>query len=268
MNVQDYITSGSIESCVLGLADANEQQELMRLCDLYPEIRAARNAFESALEAKALSGAVPPPDFLRNNILAKLAPATKNTPLINLPLEGHSSKPVVNWKKYLVAAGVILLAGSAILNAYLYRQYRKSDGLYNQLLASRQELADNNQSMQTRLRVMEQDMQLISRPDIREIKMQAVNNTNSLTTVYWDVRSRDVFLMVNQLPAPAAGQQYQLWAIVDGVPVNAGMVAGVNQTGLLKMKNIQKAEAFAITLEKSGGSLSPTLTAMFVMGKV
>jgi anti-sigma-K factor RskA len=62
------------------------------------------------------------------------------------------------------------------------------------------------------------------------------------------------------------GKQYQLWAIVDGKPVDAGMVGDCE--GLCKMKVINRAEAFAITLEKEGGSSAPTLTAMYVMGKV
>ncbi|MBC6491604.1 hypothetical protein BC349_11130 [Flavihumibacter stibioxidans] len=45
--------------------------------------------------------------------------------------------------------------------------------------------------------------------------MSAVNNTNSQTTVYRDVISRDVYLMVNLLSQPGAGQQYQLWVIAD-----------------------------------------------------
>ena len=35
-----------------------------------------------------------------------------------------------------------------------------------------------------------------------------------------------------------------------------------------KMKNIPKAQAFAITLEKAGGSAAPTLEQLFVMGNV
>ena len=70
------------------------------------------------------------------------------------------------------------------------------------------------------------------------------------------------------MPQPQAGQQYQLWAIVDGKPVDAGMVEIDPGKALHRMKNIPKAEAFAITLEKAGGSPTPTLTAMFVMGKV
>ena len=53
------------------------------------------------------------------------------------------------------------------------------------------------------------------------------------------------------------GKQYQLWAIVDGKPVDAGVIN--NCIGLCKMKKIDHAEAFAITLEKEGGSPTPTL---------
>ena len=37
---------------------------------------------------------------------------------------------------------------------------------------------------------------------------------------------------------------------------------------LQKMKPFDKADAFAITLEKKGGSTTPTMEAMYVMGKV
>ena len=77
--------------------------------------------------------------------------------------------------------------------------------------------------------------------------------------------------MVNNLPQAAPEKQYQLWAIVDGKPVDAGMVeesADASGKLLLKMHNIPEAQAFAITLEKKGGSPTPTMEAMFVVGKV
>ncbi len=91
-----------------------------------------------------------------------------------------------------------------------------------------------------------------------------------MATVYWDSRSKDVYLLVNNLPKPASQKQYQLWAIVDGKPVDAGMVdlSGSQDNMLLKMRNIPEAQAFAITLEKEGGSPSPTMEAMYVLGKV
>jgi hypothetical protein len=38
--------------------------------------------------------------------------------------------------------------------------------------------------------------------------------------------------------------------------------------GIINMKNIPRAQAFAITLEKKGGSATPNLAMMYVMGRV
>ena len=271
MNVQEYIESGSIESCVLGLADQAEQQELERMCAAYPEVRAARDAFEASLEASAMAGAVAPPPALRDSIFEKitqpdLVSPSQQAPVVEMPAPEASSS--TGWKKYLVAASVILLAGSAALNIYLYNRYQQSDSLYQDLLAQQQKLAENNNNIQTRLDELETDLSRIKNPNVQPIKMTAVNNTNSLTTVYWDKNAAEVYLLVNQLPKPEAGKQYQLWAIVNGKPVDAGVIDLEPGDSLVKMKNIPSAEAFAITLENAGGSQSPTLTAMYVLGKV
>ncbi|OYW78343.1 MAG: hypothetical protein B7Z27_07670 [Sphingobacteriia bacterium 32-37-4] len=80
------------------------------------------------------------------------------------------------------------------------------------------------------------------------------------------MKSKDVYILPNKLPLPANGKQYQLWAIVEGKPVNAGVISDC--AGLCKMKNIPSASMFAITLEKLGGSETPTLSEMYVAGKV
>ena len=90
---------------------------------------------------------------------------------------------------------------------------------------------------------------------------------SSLATVYWDTRSKDVYLMVNNLPQPETGKQYQLWAIVDNKPVDAGMLDMAKGHIMVKMKNIPRAQLFAITLEQAGGSPTPK-GPMYVLGKV
>ncbi len=67
---------------------------------------------------------------------------------------------------------------------------------------------------------------------------------------------------------PVQDKQYQLWAIVDGHPVDAGIFDMDKDLSFVKLKTIPKAEAFAITLEKKGGSITPNMDAMYVMGKV
>jgi anti-sigma-K factor RskA len=67
-----------------------------------------------------------------------------------------------------------------------------------------------------------------------------------------------------ELPSDA---QYQLWALIDGKPADLGVFNTPKDKVFLKMKNTQKADAFAITIEKKGGSVSPTLVKMQSYGK-
>jgi anti-sigma-K factor RskA len=87
-------------------------------------------------------------------------------------------------------------------------------------------------------------------------------------TVYWDTTSRDVYLMVNNLPQPASNEQYQLWALLDNQPIDLGVFEVKQEKFLIRMKNVQNAQAFAITLEPKGGSANPSLNKMYVVGKL
>ncbi|RYF96535.1 MAG: anti-sigma factor, partial [Chitinophagaceae bacterium] len=92
---------------------------------------------------------------------------------------------------------------------------------------------------------------------------------SSIATIYWDKKKAEVFILVNNLPKAPSDKQYQLWAIVDNKPVSAG-VFDVNENSeyLLKMTNISgPAVAFAVTLEKRGGSETPQ-GAMYVLGAI
>jgi anti-sigma-K factor RskA len=122
-----------------------------------------------------------------------------------------------------------------------------------------------------RLLEAEKTIDMMKDPAMYIVKMPAVANSpdpKSATTVYWDTRTKDVYLAINNLPKPEENQQYQLWAMVDGKPVDAGIIEMKDGSGMIKMKNIPTAEAFAITLEKKGGSSAPSLDKLYVMGRV
>ncbi len=92
---------------------------------------------------------------------------------------------------------------------------------------------------------------------------------DALAKIFWMKNTGEVYVDPTYLPQAPAGKQYQLWAIVDAKPVSAGMIStskGVYK--IQKMKSFGKAEAFAITLEKAGGSPTPTMTEMYVMSKI
>jgi anti-sigma-K factor RskA len=271
VNIQEYISSGIVESYVLGLADETDRTEFEQFCTTHPEVKAARTTFEMELEQFALANATAAPAGLRAVILEQ----TAGSPVIAASQE-EMLAPVVGirpWVRTLAAAAVILFIGSAILNIYFYNKYRESSTAYDRLLAQQTDLVKNNNNLQTRLEAREQTISRLSNPNMKMIKMagdavpaKGSPDSSSMAMVYWDTHSKDVYLMVHHLPQPAADKQYQLWAIVNGQPVDAGVFDMQDTSGMMKMKNIPDAQLFAVTLEQKGGSPVPK-GPMYVLGK-
>lgn len=237
MNIQEYIQGGAIESYVLGLADEEDVAELQRLKDLHPEVAAAIDAAENWLQDQADAHAVPAPEEIRVNLLhmLKTEAVTPASPTA-IPVHRLRSR---NTYKVLAAASVMLLLMGAAYTYYLHRNYERAVA----------------------------DYALLSNPSIIKVSLPGVaGKENASATLYWDSHNKNVYLDAARLPKAPAGSQYQLWALVDGKPVDAGVLE--NCPGVCQLKSIQKAQAFAITLEKTGGSATPTLSQMYVLGNV
>lgn len=260
MNIQEYIASGKLEACVLGIASEQELQELEQLCQNYPGVKAAKEAFELQLEANAMANAIPAPAHLKEKIWQQLDAPAKQPAVVKS----------FGFYKYAAAAAVILLISSVGLNWYFYNKYQKSLDQYNSLYASTQQLAKDNQAKQTQLSQYESTIQLLSNPAYVPVPLNGQPVApNSLATVYWNRQTAEVFLLSNNLPVPAADMQYQLWAIVDGKPVDAGFIENTNGNAVVKCKNISAAQAFAITLEKKGRTdITTPQGAIHVLGKI
>ena len=251
MNIQEYISSGIVESYVLGLASDEERREFEKSCDQYPELLAARTAFELVLEKQAMENAITPPAALKNKIIDTIGTAGKVVSMRS----GQIRK--TSWLKYAAAASVILLAGSLYYNINLYNKNKDLQKNYDNTVA--------------KLNDMDKDMQILQQnPNIRMASMKGMDiSPQSYATVYWDTTSHDVYLLVNNLPVPTSDKQYQLWAILNGKPVDLGVFDIKKERLLIQAKNTQGAEAFAITLEKKNrADPSKPEGDMYVMGKL
>lgn len=272
MDIQAYIQSGIIESYVLGLASAEEIDELESLVQQYPEVMQAISNFSVLLEQKAFENSIKPPSDVKSKIVAAIKNEESLAPVISLPADVSTGLNVPSrgfrlWRM-LAAASVILFIASACLNFYLYNRYNQKNADYQALLTERNTLQANNQIYRTNLLQWQKAAEVMSDPAMAVIKMPGTpGKEQNLATVYWNTINKDVYVMANRLPQPAKGKQFQLWALVDGQPVDAGLLDPVCQ-GACKMKNVPKAQAFAITLENEGGSPTPTMKEMFVLGKV
>lgn len=248
MNVQEYIQSGIVESCVLGLATPEETRAFEQDCAQFPEVRAARDAFEASLEKAAFAQQVAPAPSLKEKTLQAIQPA------MIVPVTGR----VQRFWKYAAAASVLLLAGSLYWNIRQYNHTQALEAEYNTATA--------------KLNGMTEEARILQHPGMKMAAMKGMDaSPASYATVYWDTTSHDVFLLVNNMPMPPTDKQYQLWALLDGKPIDIGMIDNdyfLKQNRLLvKAKNVQNAQAFAITLEKKGGNPTPE-GAVYVMGKL
>lgn len=261
MNVKEYIASGIVESYVLGLASDAERQEFERACAQYPEVVQARNSFEQALEAQLLREAIHPPAGVKSSIEDQLfrQPVAETT-------ETVENRPPVRsiggaWK-WIAAASVILLAGS------LYWAFT-TNTKYQELQEANRRLQSNMDAYEAQLSEMKSEQALMHKSGMRMAALQGTaHSPASFVTVYWDTTSKDVYMMINNLPQPAADQQYQLWALLNNEPIDLGVFEIRQEKLLVRMKNVQQAQAFAITLEPKGGSPSPTADKMYVVGKL
>lgn len=277
MNIQAYIESGVIESYVLGMTDSQQAAELEQLSRQYPEIKQAIDDFEASLEKLAFTNAPMPPATLKERLLftlkdefAKEEQERKIVPLVSFQeketVYQTPVRSISNWAKYMAAASVLLLVASAGLNIYLYKEASTAKGNYLALLKENTTITADNKVYQTKMLDIYNSMEIMSSPDMVKVAMPGVKDKSELATVFWDNKTKDVYLLVNKLPQTPEDKQYQLWALVDGKPVDAGVLGDCN--GLCKLKNIPNAQAFAITLENKGGSPAPHLDQLHVLGKV
>jgi anti-sigma-K factor RskA len=273
-----YIQSGIIESYVLGLSSPEENAEIELYVEQYPEISHAITAFATSLEKEAFANAIPPPASVRQNVMHALENEFSTEDheqqsylkIASINSNAKNQEPVKKifaWKM-MAAASIVLLIASAALNFHYYEKYTTAAQQNESLLAERNTMQANIQVYKTSISQFESAAAMMANPDMIMVKMDGQgSNDESMATVFWDTKTKDVYLMPNKLPAASAGKQYQLWAMVEGQPVDAGLM-NYNCVGVCKLKNIPHAQAFAITLEDEGGSPTPTLSQLFVLGKV
>jgi len=265
MSNKAYIESGMLESYALGMCSADEATEVEGMCNTHSEIKVELLDTQEAINAYALTQSKAPKAETREKILTSILLQTQIS-------QDEKAKIIPLYNNRLaVAASFILLSLSLLGNIFFYQKWKSANGEILALNSEKQQLADNMNANQVKYELMQRDMSIITNPDVVKVMMKGLEKSpESLAMIYWNTKSKEVFIELKSLPSLDVGKQYQLWAIVDGKPVDAGMIA-LNTNGdttLHKMKEFETAQAFAITIEKEGGSPTPTSEAMVVLGGV
>lgn len=258
MKLEEYISSGVLEAYALGELSDNERVQVEKHLEQYPALREELRKIEDAQEALLMASAIAPPPSLKNKIIDRV--------------HGEPARKVVQMSfwKFAAAASVTIALVSTFMAIDYRSRWKESEADLSSLIAERQEMASNYNQVNDRLNRMENDLEVMDNPKFQRVIMTSVSkeNPDAMASVYWNASSNEVFLRIQNLKELARDQQYQLWAIIDGKPVDAGVFDG-NLAGLIKMKEIAKGAAtFAVTIEPRGGKSSPTMETMQVAGQV
>ncbi|MGH1517240.1 anti-sigma factor [Chryseobacterium sp. JK1] len=270
MNTKEYISSGIIESYILGHASPEEAGILECVMKNNTEVKEAVEEAQKTLENLATAQAVTPPDDLRSkiwNTIQEQQVEEEVQPVIALDIPSNKAQEETKiegkgniWKNLAIAASVILILSIAGNMFWMREEAERKIEIA--------EMNTEKQLQDTEMQKMNQKIGMFSNPDMQMVMLKGVEkHTDSKAMVFWDKKTKEVYLNAESLPKAPTGMQYQLWAITDGKPVNAGLYSD-NKDSLIALAQIPNAQAFAITLEKEGGSKEPTMENMYVMGGV
>ena len=281
MDLSCIISSGDLELYVLGMLPEEEAYKIAQLAILFPEIQAELDRISESLEGIASAGTSTPSPSVKNNLMAKLgelkAEEQKVVPFGSYNTEKKAEEhlqiqsPVLRSKNktsWLAAASLIGLILSLAALVYFIAQNKQSQ---SELASAKQQadtLRNNLSAQQQQILAYNETMAMLHSNQFKKIELTNVpGKPSALAQIMWDTNTKIVYVADVSLPEVPSDKQYQLWAIVDGKPVDAGMLSDTKNLAQ-KMKVFEKAEMFAITLEKKGGSPNPTMEAMYVAGKV
>lgn len=280
MDIKEYISSGIIERFVLGEVTDQEQREVMCLKKIYPEISEAVLEAQTAFEKMAQKFAEPVPEHLRAAILkrikteeqeytGKVPDNVKKGKLIELNSKPKTQSSGTVLKLALAACfiGVILLglfnAKLSTKIASLNDELINKENIINEVKKTSELIAKENEAIK-------ESVDFLRDEQTQKIFLNGTDKfPNMKATIYWNKTSEKVAFQTINLPEAPTGKQYQLWAIINGVPTDMGMINTNSELeAIQEMYSTTEAQAFAITLEPLGGSISPTMDEMYVYGEV
>ena len=261
MEARAYIESGILELYVFGTLSEAETQEVAQMAEKHPEIQEEIISIEKAVISLSYSMApylsAANYDRIKDNLIEKHAKVVEMKPRSN-------TFSYIGW-----AAAILLMAGIA--------------WQYTHLDAAKTQIA----SVETQNDTLVKELNTVKLHQTQTASLLAVvrdkNNTvvalggqavspESTAKVYWNQNTQVVYVDAAGLPEPPEGFVYQVWALkLDPLtPTSIGLLDNfkTNDSRLFAVSNASSAEAFGITLEPAGGSVSPTLEQLYTLGKV
>ncbi|MFH6991447.1 anti-sigma factor domain-containing protein [Flavobacterium sp. FlaQc-48] len=262
MEAQEYIESGILELYVYGLLTETENLEIAELARKNPDVDQEIISIERAIVA--LSSSFSPFHSVANFEKIKARLELKHGKVVDM-------KPASNWSQYVGwAAAVLLLLGFG----YQTLELTKTKEAIATVGTEKNKIQRDYAFLDQQNKETEKNLTIVR--DIKNTGVtlggQAVSPT-SFAKVYWNKDTKTTYIDAAGLPKPPKGMVYQVWSLKLSpvlTPTSIGLLDNFegNTQKIFAVSQTDSAEAFGITLEPAGGSLTPTMTQLYTLGKV
>lgn len=269
-DLKAYIESGVLELYVMGDLALTEQREVELMAAQHPEIKTELIQIEKSLESYAETNSIEPAEELRDNILAKMYNSSSSEAIV-VPMSSTGSNNI-SFYKYGFAASLAFLFISLAALLTVYNRLQDSKQQLSQLQVANQTYASRVNLLDKQLGYSNVALTVLKDPGFTYIDLKGTAGAPKaklLVAYNSDKKEVMIDLASMKMPANDTSHQYQLWAMVNGKPVDLGVFdSSTDSTGMIRMKAITNAQAFAVTLEPKGGSVNPSMDQMMAMGSV
>jgi len=249
LNKEEIISQGWLEGYITGdLSDEERKQVEHHLTDavVYKEYLAVQNKLESVV----IQGEIKPDAQVKPQVLSSLHSAKKGS------------------FNYMMAASISVALLASVAAFYFWQKSEAVDGQLADLQSQNTELTDNVQRVTNKMDNIRQDLSVLLNSAFARVVLNSTDESIvRKAVIYFNPSEQQVYLNSSTLSELTEGQQYQLWALIDGQPVDAG-VFDVRKDEFQLMNSFEHVDAFAVTIEPKGGSTEPTLETMQVYGEV
>ncbi len=263
MDTRDLTGSGNLELYVYGLLPEDESRRIAALAAENPQLREEIEQIELAVID--LSSAFSPfiPASVYRRISNQIAPGVSPSMQV-VEKRGFNWAALTGW-----AAAVLLMLGVG----YFYKELDERNDRVADIEKQKSSLQETIATLEAEKKSGEEALAVVRDPANTVVSLggQAVS-PQSVAKVYWNRETQSVYVDAQGLPRPPQGMVYQVWALKLNplTPVSIGLLDNFDTDArkIFAVAQSSDAEAFGITLEPAGGSASPTLEQLYVLGKV
>ncbi len=278
MNKEELIQSGLLE--LYALNHCTESERTLVESHLQDEdVISALNAIEETLFSLAMNNSIKPRNQVKAKLMATIEGKKESPKIITIskPKTSNEEAKVVGIGKntnnfgWRIAASFMLLVSIGLFTVYNGR-LNQMDERISALTIEKESISKNYTQVKAVSEELSEVEHFFSERLVKSYELKhPTDPSQTFGVLYWCPASGEIMLNGMHMPKLSDDEQYQLWALVDGKPLDLGVIPKKwdgETNRLAHLKGLKELSAYAITIEPLGGKPTPTLEKLTALAKV